>query len=157
MTKNPSRKRSKAFVLIIPLVTSLLSEVVIICRSRTLRGMRIIFSQVIQLHFGEWEVAMIYGRLGGVETFKFVLIIPQAILNSPAQALRLMGCSIAASGGPRGGVKMLKDDVFLANNREYYVLPKGKIIYGSYITSRIFIYLYTIEATSIQKVTPGLN
>ena len=147
MTKNPSRKRSKAFVLIIPLVTSLLSEVVIICRSRTLRGMRIIFFQVIQLHFGEWEVtvAMIYGRLGGVETFKFVLIIPQAIPNSPAQALRLMGCSIAASGGPRGGVKMLKDDVFLANNRECNALPKGKIIYGSYITSRIFIYLYTID------------
>ena len=98
MTKNPSRKRSKAFVLIIPLVTSLLSEVVIICRSRTPRGMRIIFSQVIQLHFGEWEVlvAMIYRRLGGVETFKFVLIILQVIPNSPAQALLLTGCRRSA-------------------------------------------------------------
>ena len=70
MTKNPSRKRSKAFVLIIPLVTSI-SEVVIVCLSRTPRGVRIIFPQVIQLHFGEWEVAVVFGRLGGVGIFKF--------------------------------------------------------------------------------------
>ena len=77
MTKNLSRKRSKAFVLIIPLVTSI-SEVVIVCLSRTPRGMRIIFPQVIQLHFDEWEVAMIYGRLGGVQV---CFINPPSILQ----------------------------------------------------------------------------
>ena len=71
MMKNPSRKLWKAFVLII-IVSNWDSEseavtvVVVLCRSRTLRGMRIILPQVIQLHFGDWEVAVVYRRFGGV-------------------------------------------------------------------------------------------
>ena len=62
MMKNPSRKRSKAFVLIIPPVIRMRNskwEVVIVCRSRTSRGMRIILPQVIRLHFGKWEAVVV--------------------------------------------------------------------------------------------------
>ena len=68
MMKNPSRKLWKAFVLI-TIVSNWDSEtevVVVLCRSRTLRGIRIILPQVIQLHFGDWEVAVVYRRFGGV-------------------------------------------------------------------------------------------
>ena len=70
MMKNPSRKLWKAFVLI-TIVSNWDSEtevVVVLCRSRTLRGMRIILPQVIQSHFGDWEVAVVYRRFGGVGT-----------------------------------------------------------------------------------------
>ena len=60
MTKNLSRKLSKAFVSIIVIQIRVSNwEVVIVCRSRTPRGTRIILSQVIQFRFGEWEAAVI--------------------------------------------------------------------------------------------------
>ena len=67
MMKNPSRKLWKAFVLI-TIVSNWDSEAVVevICRSKTPRGMRITLPQVIQLHFGDWEVAVVYRRFGGV-------------------------------------------------------------------------------------------
>ena len=61
MMKNPSRELSKAFDLIIPPVIQIHNsnaEVVIVFRSRTLRG--IIPPQPIQLsHFGEWEAVVV--------------------------------------------------------------------------------------------------
>ena len=61
MTRNPLKKSSKAFVLIIPLVTQIyLSELeVVVRRSRTLRGVKMILLQMIQIYFGEWEVAVV--------------------------------------------------------------------------------------------------
>ena len=64
MMKNPSRKWSEVFILIIPPVIRMYNskwEVVVVCRSRTQRGMirRAILSQVIQLHFGEWGAAAV--------------------------------------------------------------------------------------------------
>ena len=70
MTKNLSRKLLKAFVLIVVIRIHVSKwEVVIVCRSRTPRGMRIILFQVIQFHFGKWEVAVVYRSLGGVGIF----------------------------------------------------------------------------------------
>ena len=95
MTKNPSRKPLKAFVLIEVIQIHFSRwEVVIVCL-RTPRGIMMrnvtIFPQGIQFHFGEWEatVVKVYRRLGEVGIFKFVLIVPQAIPN--LQVLRLMG------------------------------------------------------------------
>ena len=56
MMKNPSRKPSKAFVLIAVIQIHIsISEAVIVCRLRTPRGMKTvtISHQVIQFHFGE--------------------------------------------------------------------------------------------------------
>ena len=66
MTKDPSRKLSKACVLIIILSKEAVVVVVTVCRSKTPRGMTIILPQVIRLHFGDWEVAVVYRRFGGV-------------------------------------------------------------------------------------------
>ena len=66
MTKDPSRKLSKAFVLIIIVSKEAVVVVITVCRSRTPRGMTIILPQVIQLHFGDWEVAVVYRIFGGV-------------------------------------------------------------------------------------------
>ena len=97
MTKSPSRKQLKAFVLIEVIQIHFSKwEVVIVC-SRTPRGIMMrnvmIFPQGIQFHFGEWEatVVKVYRRLGEVGIFKFVLIVPQAIPNLNLQVLRLMG------------------------------------------------------------------
>ena len=90
MTKNPSRKLPKVFVLIIPLAIGIhISkwEVVVVCRSRTPRGMTIILSQVIQIHFDEWEVAAVYCPRREVGIVMYILTIPQAIQNT------LMGSS----------------------------------------------------------------
>ena len=61
MMKNFSRELSKVFDLIIPPVIRIHNsnaEVVIVCRSRTPRG--IIPLLAIQLsHFGEWEAAVV--------------------------------------------------------------------------------------------------
>ena len=66
MTKDPSRKLSKAFVSIIIVSKEAVVVVITVCRSRTPRGMTIILPQVIQLHFGDWEVAVVYRIFGGV-------------------------------------------------------------------------------------------
>ena len=84
MTKSPSRKPLKAFVLIEVIQIHFSRwEVVIVC-SRTPRGIMMrnvtIFPQGIQFHFGEWEatVVKVYRRLGELEVwiFKFVLNSP---------------------------------------------------------------------------------
>ena len=63
MTKNPSRKQSEAFILIIPPVIRMQvcewGVVVVVCRSTTPRGMRAISPQVIQLRLGDWEAAAV--------------------------------------------------------------------------------------------------
>ena len=66
MMKNPSRKQSKIFVLIIPPVIRIHNNkweviLILVWRSRTPRGMRtVIIPQVIQLLlFGEWEAAVV--------------------------------------------------------------------------------------------------
>ena len=63
MTKNPSRKLSKAYVLITVIqIHASKWEAVIVCRSRTpTRGMRsvTILPQVIQFYFGEWAAAAV--------------------------------------------------------------------------------------------------
>ena len=75
MMKNPSRELSKVFDLIIPpLIQMHISkwEVVIVCRSRTLRG--IIPLQAIQLsQFGDLEAAvvLVYSRFGRVRSIFF--------------------------------------------------------------------------------------
>ena len=66
MTKDPLRKLSKAFVLIIIVSKEAVVVVITVCHSRTPRGMMIILPQVIQLHFGDWEVAVVYRIFGGV-------------------------------------------------------------------------------------------
>ena len=66
MTKDPSGKLSKVFVLI-PVIQIQVSkwEIIIVCRSRTPGGMRTVTIllqlelEVIQFHFGEWEVAAV--------------------------------------------------------------------------------------------------
>ena len=70
MTKDPSGKLSKVFVLI-PVIQIQVSkwEIIIVCRSRTPGGMRTVpvttrilpqlELEVIQFHFGEWEVAAV--------------------------------------------------------------------------------------------------
>ena len=58
MTKNPSRKLSEVFVLIIPQVIRIHSQWEECCH-KTPRGMRIfvlIIPQVITMYFDEWEV-----------------------------------------------------------------------------------------------------
>ena len=63
MMKNPSRKVSKAFDLIVVVRIRIHVsnwEALAACRSSTPRAMRIILSQVIQLlHFGESEAAVV--------------------------------------------------------------------------------------------------
>ena len=64
MTKDPFRKQSKAFALIAVIQIHVSKwEVIIVCRSRTPRGMRTvtILPQVIQFKFpfGEWEAAVV--------------------------------------------------------------------------------------------------
>ena len=63
-TKDPFRKLSKAFVLIAVIQIHVSKwEAVIVCRSRTPRGMTrrtvTILPQVIQFHFGELEAAAV--------------------------------------------------------------------------------------------------
>ena len=75
MTKNPSRKLPKVFVSIIHLVIQIhISrwEVMVVCRSRTPTGMRIILLQVIEIYFDKWEVAVVYCPRRGVGIFKLV-------------------------------------------------------------------------------------
>ena len=57
-----------------------------------------------------------------MEIFKFLLIIPQAILNLNSLRLMGLGCSSIAVGGPKRSQersKNTKDIDFLANYREY--------------------------------------
>jgi hypothetical protein len=61
MTKNPSRKLLKVFVLIIPQVIRIHIIEWKACCPRTARGMEIyvlIIFQVIRIHFSEWEVIL---------------------------------------------------------------------------------------------------
>ena len=55
----------------------------------------------------------------GPRIFKFVLIIPQAIPNSLVLESAKGMCSTAVPNDLRGGAKMLKDNDFLPNYREY--------------------------------------
>ena len=67
MTKNPSKKLSKVFDLILLLVIRIHVcnwEVVVVCHSRTPGKMRIILTQVIQLHSSsteEWGQVRVIG------------------------------------------------------------------------------------------------
>ena len=136
MTKNPSRKLSKVFALIILIVIRMHVskwKVVIICRFRTPRRTRTvtILPQVIRLHFGEWEavVVLVYSRFGEVGIVMFLLLIPHWKAIPNLKSLRLMGCSSIGPGrshearSSRREVKimpvLLKNIYFLANYRDY--------------------------------------
>ena len=89
MTKDPSGKLSKVFVLI-PVIQIQVSkwEIIIVCRSRTPGGMRTVTTrilpqlelEVIQFHFGEWELGS-SGSLSIQETRRSVDI--SVSFNSP--------------------------------------------------------------------------
>ena len=105
MTKNSSRKLSEVFFLIISQVIRMhrnFSEWEV-CRTR--RGMRILFSQVIQIHFGEWEV--VFRPRRAARSFKGICIDIQAnngfIINDNQQCLVGEGWHILDTPSSRKG------------------------------------------------------
>ena len=133
MTKNPSRKWSKAFVLIIPLVTRMhisISEIVVVCHSRNPTGMRIILPQVIQLQIGEWEIAAVYRRFGGVgiQVF-FDDLNPLPVASNPELVITLANDHMRWVPLDERS-KSTNDILFPCNltRIQWFLLPKGTII-----------------------------
>ena len=166
MTKDHSRKLSKAFVLIAVIQIHISKwEVItwIVCRSRTPRKMRTvaILPQVIhwQFHFGEWEAAAVwvYGRLGGVGIFKFVLIIPQAMPS--LLALRLMGYRTTST--TRRSVRWRRYQVVPGEEQSHWNIHWFPSNYTRATLLYIVIYdekknyLFTIEAVGVSSSNPN--
>ena len=137
MTKDPSRKQSKVFVIITVIQIQVSKwEAVIVCHSRTPRGMRTvtILPQVIRSHFGKWEAAAVwvYRRFGGVQIFQLVrvLTVHQAIpiyWNFEQMGSRTTTRRAVPGAGSRRRVKLLFI-YFLPNYCEYNVhYPRATI------------------------------
>ena len=168
MTKDPFRKQSKVFVLITVTQIHISKwEAVIVCRSRTPRGMTrrtvTILPQVIRFHFGEWEAGAVwvYRRFGGVQIFHLVLIVHQAIPN--ILALRLMGCrtSVTRSVRRRSQVPGKERSYWLISYQINNVLLKGNIIYSNLWRAERIIYLVlltkSLSATCMIRWVMGVT
>ena len=99
MTVNPSWKLRKVFILIISQVIRIHFskwEVVVVCRPRTPRGMRIFVLITIPIQLGKWEVTVVLVVVCRLRRGAriFVLIISQVVV---------VVC------GPRRELKLLKD------------------------------------------------